>query len=472
MKDKPWGGRFTQPTDKFVEEFTASVTFDKRLYKYDIAGSIAHARMLAKQGIIDASDADKIIHGLGEVLEEIESGAFEWRVDLEDVHMNIESRLTAKVGDAGKKLHTARSRNDQVALDIRMYLKDEVRAVLNEIDDFQGVILAQAEKYIDVIMPGYTHLQRAQPILFAHHLMAYYEMLERDAGRFFDCLMRGDRMPLGAGALAGTGYPIDRSFVALMLGFPEPTDNSLDSVSDRDFSIEFIAASAMTMMHLSRLSEELVLWSSGEFGFIDLPDAYCTGSSIMPQKKNPDVPELVRGKTGRVYGDLISLLTVMKGLPLAYNKDMQEDKEPVFDSADTVRASLRACRDMVGGLVPRAERMLAAAKGGYSTATDLADYLVADKGLPFREAHEVVGKVVRHLLEAGKEMDGLTIDELRELFPDAGPEALDRLKVENSVNARDHRGGTAKKAVLARILNLKDTRAKTAETWAAAQNKQ
>ena len=460
MSEKPWGGRFSEPTDKFVEEFTESVSFDRRLYKYDIAGSIVHARMLGRQGIISKDDADKIIHGLEEILEDIEAGRFEWKTGLEDVHMNVEARLTEKIGEAGKRLHTARSRNDQVALDIRMYIRDEITALTREIFQAQEAILDKAEKYIDVIMPGYTHLQRAQPVLFSHHLMAYYEMLERDAGRFIDCLKRGDRMPLGAGALAGTGYPIDRGFVSMLLRFQQPTSNSIDSVSDRDTNIEFTAACAMLMMHLSRLSEELVLWSSGEFGFIDLPDAFCTGSSIMPQKKNPDVPELVRGKTGRVYGDLMALLTVMKGLPLAYNKDMQEDKEPVFDAADTARASLRAMKEIIAGLSPRTGRMLAAAKGGYSTATDLADYLVR-QGLPFREAHEVVGKVVRKLVDEGREMEDLTLAELKSLYPNAGPEALECLKPEYSVNSRDHIGGTAKKAVLEHINHVREIRAKT-----------
>ena len=459
MSEKPWGGRFSEPTDKFVEEFTASVGFDKRLYMYDIAGSLAHCRMLGRQGIITPEDAGKIVHGLEGILAEIESGTFNWRTDLEDVHMNIEARLTEKIGEAGKRLHTARSRNDQVALDIKLYLKDEIKAVTRDIYQVQEVILGQAGKYIDVIMPGYTHMQRAQPVLFSHHLMAYFEMLERDSGRFMDCLKRGDRMPLGSGALAGTGYPIDRGFTSIMLRFNGPTANSIDSVSDRDFSLEFLSACAVLMMHLSRLSEELVLWSSGEFGFIELPDAYCTGSSIMPQKKNPDVPELVRGKTGRVYGDLFALLTVMKGLPLAYNKDMQEDKEPVFDAADTVRACLRAVKDILAGLVPRADRMEAAAKGGYTTATDLADYLVG-KGLPFRDAHEVVGKVVRFLSDSGREMDTLTLDELKKFYPQADDEALARLGLEYSVNSRKHIGGTSKNAVLEHIATIKEIRAK------------
>jgi argininosuccinate lyase len=459
-EDKPWGGRFEGPTDKFVEEFTASLPFDRRLYRYDIAGSLAHARMLGRQGIISAGDADKIVHGLEEVLDEIEAGEFKWRTELEDVHMNVEARLVEKIGDAGRKLHTARSRNDQVALDIKLYLKDECAQVVNLIDGFQEAILEKAESHIDLVMPGYTHLQRAQPVLFSHHMMAYYEMLERDSGRFSDALRRGDTMPLGSGALAGTGYPIDRAFVALMLRFQEPTHNSMDSVSDRDFNLEFLAACSILMTHLSRLSEELVLWSTGEFGFIDLPDRYCTGSSIMPQKKNPDVPELVRGKTGRVYGDLMALLTVMKGLPLAYNKDMQEDKEPVFDAADTVRGCLRAMTDIIAGMEPVKDKMGAAAGESYSTATDLADWL-ARRGVPFRSAHEIVGKIVRKLVESGRGMEELTLAELNEFYPEADVSALEALKVENSVAARRHAGGTAKEAVIGRIRSVRETRART-----------
>ncbi|MGC2423403.1 MAG: argininosuccinate lyase [Nitrospirota bacterium] len=459
-EDKPWGGRFEGPTDKFVEEFTASLPFDRRLYRYDIAGSLAHARMLGRQGIISPDDANKIVHGLEEVLDEIEAGEFNWRTELEDVHMNVEARLVEKIGDAGRKLHTARSRNDQVALDIKLYLKDECAQVVNLIDAMQEALLEKAEGYIDLVMPGYTHLQRAQPVLFSHHMMAYYEMLERDSGRFSDALGRGDAMPLGSGALAGTGYPIDRAFVALMLRFQEPTHNSMDSVSDRDFNLEFLAASSILMMHLSRLSEEMVLWSTGEFGFIDLPDRYCTGSSIMPQKKNPDVPELVRGKTGRVYGDLMALLTVMKGLPLAYNKDMQEDKEPVFDAADTVRGCLRAMTDIIRGMEPRREKMEAAAGESYSTATDLADWL-AKRGVPFRSAHEIVGKIVKKLVESGRGMEELTLAELKEFYPEADGSALEALKVQNSVEARRHIGGTAKEAVLGRIRSVREMRART-----------
>ncbi|MHB8173598.1 MAG: argininosuccinate lyase [Nitrospirota bacterium] len=460
MTDKPWGGRFDGPTDKFVEEFTASLPFDRRLWRYDIAGSLAHARMLGRQGIISPEEADKIVHGLEEVLEEIERGEFKWKTELEDVHMNVEARLVEKTGDAGRKLHTARSRNDQVALDIKLYLKDECAASVNLIDGIQEAILQKAEEHIDLVMPGYTHLQRAQPVLFSHHLMAYYEMLERDSGRFSDAMRRGDFMPLGSGALAGTGYPIDRSFVSLMLRFQGPTMNSMDSVSDRDFNLEYLAACSILMMHLSRLAEEMVLWSTGEFGFISLPDRYCTGSSIMPQKKNPDVPELVRGKTGRVYGDLMALLTVMKGLPLAYNKDMQEDKEPVFDAADTVRGCLRAMTDIISGMEPVKERMAAAAGESYSTATDLADWL-ARHGVPFRSAHEIVGRLVRKLTQSGRGMEEVTLVELKELYPGADASALEALKVQNSVEARRHIGGTAREAVLGHIRSIRDMRAKT-----------
>ncbi|WP_291315280.1 argininosuccinate lyase, partial [Desulfuromonas sp.] len=365
MSDKPWAGRFTQPTDKFVEEFTASIDFDQRMYRYDIQGSIAHARMLARQGIIETAEADTIVEGLGAILAEIEAGSFEFSVSLEDIHMNIEARLIERIGTVGGKLHTARSRNDQVALDVRLYLRDELAEILEYLDKLQGSLLAQAEGNLAVIMPGYTHLQTAQPILFAHHMLAYYEMVKRDAGRMADVLKRLNVLPLGAGALAGTTFPIDREWVAAELGFDGVTRNSLDSVSDRDFALEFCAASSILMMHLSRLSEELILWSSADFAFVELTDAFCTGSSIMPQKKNPDVPELVRGKTGRVYGNLISLLTLMKALPLAYNKDMQEDKEPLFDTVDTVKGSLKIFADMIAEMKVQAENMRVAAARGF-----------------------------------------------------------------------------------------------------------
>jgi argininosuccinate lyase len=445
-KDKLWGGRFTQPTDKFVEEFTASIQFDKRLYHQDIRGSIAHARMLGKQGIIPAADVDEIVHGLQEILHQIEAGQFDFSVSLEDIHMNIEARLSQKIGEAGKRLHTGRSRNDQVALDIRLYLRDELAEISAYIDLLIDSLIYQAEANPGVIMPGYTHLQTAQPILFAHHMLAYVEMLRRDKGRMEDCLRRVDVMPLGAGALAGTTFPIDREYVAELLDFPEVTRNSLDSVSDRDFALEFLSAAAILMMHLSRFSEELILWSTSEFHFIELSDAFCTGSSIMPQKKNPDVPELVRGKTGRVYGNLVALLTVMKSLPLAYNKDMQEDKEPLFDTIDTVKGSLKIFADMIRELRVNVSAMRGAASRGFSTATDVADYLVR-KGMPFRDAHEVVGKAVRYCVENSKDLPELTMEEWRVFSGKIDEDIRAAITLEASVNARRARGGTAPERV-------------------------
>ncbi len=446
MSDKPWAGRFTQPTDRFVEEFTASIDFDQRLYRYDITGSVAHARMLARQKIITEAEAQQIVAGLEAILADIEAGNFEFKVSLEDIHMNIEARLIERIGPIGGKLHTARSRNDQVALDIRLYLRDEIDAVLAFLDRLQEALLAQAEGNLDTVMPGFTHLQTAQPILFAHHLLAYYEMFRRDADRLTDCRRRLNVMPLGAGALAGTTFPIDREFVAEQLGFAGVTRNSLDSVSDRDFAIEFCAAGAIVMMHLSRLAEELILWSSADFAFIELTDAFCTGSSIMPQKKNPDVPELVRGKSGRVYGNLVSLLTLMKSLPLAYNKDMQEDKEPLFDTLDTVKGSLKIFADMIAGMAVRRENMRRAAARGFSTATDVADYLVR-KGLPFRQAHEVVGKTVRYCIEQEKDIPELSLEEFRRFSSLIAADIYDHVTLEASVNARRATGGTAREAV-------------------------
>nr|WP_305882403.1 argininosuccinate lyase [Desulfuromonas sp. KJ2020] len=446
MSEKPWAGRFTQPTDKFVEEFTASIDFDKRMYRYDIQGSIAHARMLARQGIIGAEDAEQIIGGLEGILTDIEAGNFVFKVSLEDIHMNIEARLIERIGAVGGKLHTARSRNDQVALDVRLYLRDELKEILGYLRRLQESLLQQAEQNLAVIMPGYTHLQTAQPVLFSHHMLAYYEMIKRDAGRFADVLKRLNVLPLGAGALAGTTFPIDREFVAEQLGFDGVTRNSLDSVSDRDFALEFCGASAILMMHLSRLSEELILWSSADFHFIELTDAFCTGSSIMPQKKNPDVPELVRGKTGRVYGNLISLLTLMKSLPLAYNKDMQEDKEPLFDTIDTVKGSLKIFADMIAEMKVQAENMRVAAARGFSTATDVADYVVR-KGLPFRQAHEVVGKTVRYCIEHGKDIPELSLEEFRQFSELIAEDIYDYVTLEASVNARRATGGTAREAV-------------------------
>ena len=456
-KQKLWGGRFTQPTDKFVEEFTASIDFDKRLYHQDIRGSIAHARMLGKQGIISLDDMESIVHGLQDILRQIEAGNFTFSVALEDIHMNIESRLSEKIGEAGKRLHTGRSRNDQVALDIRLYLRDEIVAISAYLDLLIDSLLCQAEVNLEVIMPGFTHLQTAQPILFSHHLMAYVEMISRDKGRMEDCLKRMNVCPLGAGALAGTTFPIDREHVAEQLDFSGVTRNSLDSVSDRDFALEFLAAASILMMHLSRFSEELILWSTSEFKFVDLSDGFCTGSSIMPQKKNPDVPELVRGKTGRVYGNLMALLTVMKGLPLAYNKDMQEDKEPLFDTIDTVKGSLKIFVDMIRELRVNAARMRTAAAGGYSTATDVADYLVR-KGMPFRDAHEVVGKSVAYCVAAGKDLPDLTLEEWRTFSGRFDADIAEAITLEASVNARSAIGGTAVERVRAEINRAKEGR--------------
>ncbi len=446
MSDKLWAGRFTQPTDAFVEEFTASINFDQRMYRYDILGSVTHARMLAKQGIIADGEADQIVTGLNEILHEIESGEFEFSVAREDIHMNIEARLIEKIGSVGGKLHTARSRNDQVALDVRLYLRDEIDAIGQDLVKLEKALIDQAEGNLDVIMPGYTHLQTAQPVLFAHHMLAYVEMLARDAGRLYDLRSRLNLLPLGAGALAGTTFDIDREWVAEQLGFAGVTRNSLDTVSDRDFAIEFCSFASTLMMHLSRLSEELIIWSSADFAFIELSDGFCTGSSIMPQKKNPDVPELVRGKTGRVYGNLVSLLTLMKSLPLAYNKDMQEDKEPLFDTIDTVRGSLKVFAEMIAEMKVNPEQMRLAAGRGFSTATDIADYLVR-KGLPFRNAHEVVGKTVRYCVENNKDIPELSLQEFQQFHADIGADIFDFVTLDASVNARKATGGTAREAV-------------------------
>lgn len=446
-----WGGRFSEATDAFVAEFTASVQFDQRFYKQDIAGSIAHATMLAKVGVLTDQERDEIIHGLTNIQTEIESGKFEWRIDLEDVHMNIESRLTQLIGITGKKLHTGRSRNDQVAADIRLYLRDEIDAVLSTLKRLQLGILTLASKHTHTIMPGFTHLQTAQPVTFSHHLMAWFEMLVRDTERLQDCRKRVNRMPLGSAALAGTTYPIDRAYTAELLGFDEVSENSLDAVSDRDFAIEFNAAASLIMMHLSRMSEELILWTSAQFKFVQIPDRFCTGSSIMPQKKNPDVPELVRGKSGRVFGDLISLLTLMKGQPLAYNKDNQEDKEPLFDAIDTVRGCLMSFADMIPALIPNIESMREAALRGFSTATDLADYLVK-KGVPFRDSHEIVGKTVALAVEEDKDLSELSLEQLQQFSSLIEADVFDKaLTLEASVSARDHIGGTAPKQVEAAI---------------------
>jgi argininosuccinate lyase len=445
-KDKLWGGRFSMPTDKFVEEFTASIDFDKRLYREDIRGSIAHARMLGRQGIITSKDTEEIVRGLEEILSRIEEGSFDFSVSLEDIHMNIEARLTEKIGEAGKRLHTGRSRNDQIALDIRLYLRAEIAEINGYLDRLIDALLLQAERHLGVVMPGYTHLQTAQPVLFSHYMLAYQEMFSRDRGRMEDCLKRLNLLPLGAGALAGTTFPIDREYVAGLLDFPGVTRNSLDSVSDRDFALEFLSASSILMMHLSRFSEELIIWSTSEFRFIELSDSFCTGSSIMPQKKNPDVPELVRGKTGRVYGNLMALLTVMKGLPLAYNKDMQEDKEPLFDTVDTVKGCLKVFAEMIGGMNLHAERMRAAAAGGFSTATDVADYLVR-KGLPFRDAHEAVGRAVQYCIDRGKELTDITIDEWRGFSSRIEEDIFSAITLDASVAARSSTGGTSPERV-------------------------
>lgn len=445
-QNKLWGGRFTQPTDKFVEEFTASIDFDKRLYHQDIRGSVAHARMLGRQGIIPQEDVDRIVHGLVDILQQIEAGQFDFSVGLEDIHMNIEARLSQKIGEAGKRLHTGRSRNDQVALDIRLYLRDEIVEVVAYLDMLIDALLDQAEQNLDVVMPGFTHLQSAQPILFSHHMLAYVEMFKRDKGRLEDCLKRVNVLPLGAGALAGTTFPIDREYVAEQLEFPAVTRNSLDSVSDRDFALEFMSASSILMMHLSRISEELIIWSTSAFRFIDLSDGFCTGSSIMPQKKNPDVPELVRGKTGRVYGNLIALLTVMKALPLAYNKDMQEDKEPLFDTIDTVKGSLKIFADMIREMRVNAASMERSAGQGFSTATDVADYLVR-KGLPFRDAHEAVGKAVAYCVENEMHLEQLSLAEWQLFSPRFEDDIFASITVEASVNARNVIGGTARNRV-------------------------
>ncbi|MGI3129309.1 argininosuccinate lyase [Halopseudomonas pachastrellae] len=448
--NQSWGGRFSEPVDAFVARFTASVDFDQRLYKHDIQGSIAHATMLAKVGVLSEAERDTIIEGLNTIRGDIETGRFDWRVDLEDVHMNIEAKLTEAIGITGKKLHTGRSRNDQVATDIRLWLREEIDVILGELVRLQTGLLEQAERHNAVIMPGFTHLQTAQPVTFGHHLLAWFEMLQRDRERLIDCRKRVNRMPLGSAALAGTTYPIDRSITCELLGFEAVSGNSLDGVSDRDFAIEFCAAAALAMMHLSRFSEELVLWTSAQFNFIALPDRFCTGSSIMPQKKNPDVPELVRGKSGRVYGHLMGLLTLMKSQPLAYNKDNQEDKEPLFDAVDTLRDSLRAFADMIPAIEPKVEAMREAALRGFSTATDLADYLVR-KGIPFRDCHEIVGHAVKYGVDSGKDLAEMSLDELHRFSDQIEQDVFEVLTLEGSVNARDHIGGTAPAQVLAAV---------------------
>ncbi|MEF8834063.1 MAG: argininosuccinate lyase [Halofilum sp. (in: g-proteobacteria)] len=439
---KPWGGRFTEPTDAFVEAFTASQTFDRRLYRHDIMGSRAHARMLTAVGVLTDAELDSILEGLDGVEGDIEAGRFEWRDALEDVHMHIEQALTQRIGDAGKRLHTGRSRNDQVATDMRLYLRDAIDDLAGELRRLCEGLLEQAGRHPDAVMPGFTHLQTAQPVTFGHHMLAWFEMLLRDAERLMDCRRRTNVMPLGAAALAGTPYPIDRNMTADLLGFERPAENSLDAVSDRDFAIDFCHWGATTMMHLSRMSEELVLWTSPAFDFIDLPDRFCTGSSIMPQKKNPDVPELVRGKTGRVNGHLMGLLTLMKSQPLAYNKDNQEDKEPLFDTVDTLGGSLRAFADMIPAIEIKPENMADRAKKGFATATDLADYLVR-KGVAFRDAHEIVGKTVREAIDQGCDIADLNLADLQQFSNAIKNDVYEVLTLEGSAASRNHLGGTA-----------------------------
>ncbi|MBL4761958.1 MAG: argininosuccinate lyase [Gammaproteobacteria bacterium] len=454
QQQKLWGGRFSEPTDAFVEAFTASVSFDQRLYQYDIQGSKAHAQMLEHVGVLRAEECTQIIAGLDNIEAEISAGQFEWSISREDVHMNIEARLIEMIGDVGKKLHTGRSRNDQVATDMRLYLRDATDVCVEWLEKLQLGLLSLAEQEAETIMPGFTHLQVAQPVTFGHHLLAWYEMLSRDKERLLDGRKRINIMPLGAAALAGTTFPIDRDYSAKLLGFERPAANSLDAVSDRDFAIEFSAAAAITLMHLSRFSEELVLWSSAQFDFIELPDRFCTGSSIMPQKKNPDVPELVRGKASRTFGNLMALLSLMKSQPLAYNKDNQEDKEPLFDSVDTLQQCLRAFSDMVPFIKAKKENMYNAAKQGFSTATDLADYLVR-KGLPFRDAHEVVGKAVALGIKENKDLSELSLAQLQSFSEKITADVFDVLTLEGSVAARDHIGGTAPNQVKQQIAKLK-----------------
>lgn len=447
---KLWGGRFAKTTDKLVEHFHSSISFDQRLYRQDILGSMAHATMLGEQGIIEKQEAIQLVDGLIEILEEIEKGTVEFSEGAEDIHMNIEVLLTEKVGTVGKKLHTGRSRNDQVALDIRMYVKDEIAVIIDMLVGFTQALVQKAEENLETVMPGYTHLQKAQPVTLAHHLSAYIQMVLRDIERLRDCYKRVDVMPLGSGALAGTTFPLNRHRVAEILGFAQITQNSMDAVSDRDFAAEFVFAAALIMMHLSRFSEELILWSANEFAFIEMDDAYATGSSIMPQKKNPDVAELVRGKSGRVYGDLIGLLTMLKGLPLAYNKDLQEDKEALFDAIDTLKGVLTVFKPMVTTMKVNSAKMAHGAKGGFINATEVADYLAA-KGIPFREAHEVVGKLVAYCLDCAKDLGDLSLQEWNSFSPLFSEDIYTFIDINNAVARRNLPGGPAKEAVMESI---------------------
>ncbi|NOZ10533.1 MAG: argininosuccinate lyase [Gammaproteobacteria bacterium] len=452
---KPWGGRFDVETDSLVEAFSASVGFDRRLYKVDIAGSIAHVSMLAHVGVVTDQERDTIVAGLGAIEAQIEKGEFEWQEALEDVHMNIEARLVSDLGEVGKKLHTGRSRNDQVATDVRLYLRDGIDQLNQALVAFQGVLIDLATAEADTIMPGFTHMQTAQPVTLGHHVLAWVEMLFRDRARLSDCRKRMNVMPLGSAALAGTTYPIDRAFTARALGFDSATENSLDAVSDRDFLVEFNAAAALIMVHLSRIAEELVLWSSAQFEFIELGDGFCTGSSIMPQKKNPDVAELVRGKTGRVCGNLMALLMLMKAQPLAYNRDNQEDKEPLFDTLDSVLASVRVFTGMMPTMTVKRERLYQAARRGYSTATDLADYLVK-KGVAFRDAHEIVGKAVRAGIDSGKDLSEMSLTQLQQFADCIDQDVFEVLTLEGSVAARNHLGGTAPEQVRLAIARARE----------------
>ncbi|MFA5353135.1 MAG: argininosuccinate lyase [Thermodesulfovibrionales bacterium] len=453
---KLWAGRFQEKTADIVERYTESISYDRRLWRHDIEGSIAHATMLKRQGIIPAEDADSIIEGLKEIYKKIEEGRFCFREDLEDIHMNIEAALTEKVGEIGGRLHTARSRNDQVALDIRLYLRAEVKDMINLLLRLEGILAEMAEKNLGTIMPGYTHMQRAQPVLLSHHLMAYGQMFRRDRQRLQDLMKRINILPLGAGAMAGTTLPIDRHYVAELLGFDSVTENSMDTVADRDFSLEFLSNASIFMMHSSRMAEELILWSSEEFSFIELPDAFTTGSSIMPQKKNPDVAELMRGKTGRVYGSLISLLTTMKGLPMTYNRDMQEDKEPVFDAVDTVKLTLEALVQMLPRITFKGERMTETADAAFSTATDIAEYLVR-QAVPFRTAHEITGKIVRYCIEQKKGLSDMAIEEYKGFSEAIGEDIYQFISLSQSVNSRMSYGGTALEMVKGQIRRFKDT---------------
>jgi argininosuccinate lyase len=455
MGKKAWSGRFHEPVSELVKQYTASISFDQRLAQCDIQGSLAHAQMLHQAGVLSAEDLSAINAGMQEILQEIAAGKIDWSVDLEDVHMNVEQLLTQKVGDAGKRLHTGRSRNDQVATDIRLWLREEIDHIVELIRDLQSALVDLADNNAEVVMPGFTHMQVAQPVSFGHHMLAYVEMLGRDCERMFDCRHRVNRMPLGAAALAGTTFPIRREVTAQLLGFEAICQNSLDAVSDRDFAIEFTAAASILMMHLSRLSEELIYWMSPRFGFIDIADRFCTGSSIMPQKKNPDVPELVRGKSGRVVGHLMGLITLMKSQPLAYNKDNQEDKEPLFDTVDTLVDTLRIYADMMRGVSVKPENMRAAVLQGFATATDLADYLVK-KGLPFRDSHEVVARAVRLAEEQQQELSELSLDVLQSFSSLIDEDVYQVLSPEGSLNARNHVGGTAPAQVRAQVARWRE----------------